>query len=335
MPRVRCAAAAAIILVALTACGDAGVQSMLHPAGEGARSIARLWWILFAMGMSVYAIVMGLTAWALFRRRHGETEPREERRGLWIGIGGLAIPVAILSAVLTLTLFGLRADAAAERRASDLTVEVEGKQWWWEVNYDHPEPARRVRTANEVHVPVGKTVRLKLKSHDVIHAFWVPQLQAKLDMVPGRENDLWLRADVPGVFRGQCAEYCGMQHTNMAFVVVAHAQAEFDAWYEGQLREAVAPTTPMTVEGQRVFLEKPCAMCHAIRGTGAGAHVGPDLTHLASRRLLAAGALKNSRGDLGGWISNPQGIKPGSHMPNVDLTSRELRTLLAYLETLR
>jgi len=182
---------------------------------------------------------------------------------------------------------------------------------------------------------VGRTVKIQLESQDVIHSFRVPQLLAMRDLVPGRKNETWLRAERPGVYRGQCAEYCGMQHAKMGIVVVAHAPEEFAAWYEAQLREAAAPVEGLAREGQRVFLEKPCAMCHTVRGTQAGARVGPDLTHLASRQMLAANTIMNTRGNLGGWITNPQGIKPGSHMPNVDLTSHELRALLAYLETLR
>jgi cytochrome c oxidase subunit 2 len=331
-------AGAALLLAgcSLTACsGDVQVQSILHPAGEGARSIATLWWALFGMGMTVYVVVLSLATWGLLRQRRREVEPREDRAGLWLGIGGVVVPTIILSTVLVLTLGTLARDAAAERSADALVVKVVGKQWWWEIDYQHETPSRRLRTANELHVPVGTTVKLELESRDVIHSFWVPELQAKRDLVPGRKHEFWLRADRPGTYRGQCAEYCGIQHANMALVVVAHEPAEFAAWYEAQLRPAADPTDALALEGQRVFLEKPCAMCHAVRGTYALAEVGPDLTHLASRRLLAAGAVKNSRGDLGGWISNPQRIKPGSHMPNVNLSSRELRALLTYLETLR
>jgi cytochrome c oxidase subunit 2 len=333
--RRRAPLLAAPLLLALAACGDVGVQSILHPSGEGARNVARLWWALFAVGMAVYAVVLGILARALFRSRRGQAEPREARVGLWIGIGGGVVPAIILAGVLALTLVTLARDAAAEWRADDLTIKVVGKQWWWDLEYESDTASRRLRTANELHIPVGRTVKLKLEARDVIHSFWVPELQAKRDLVPGRRLEFWLRADRPGVYRGQCAEYCGMQHANMAFLVVAHPQAEYDAWYEAQLRASFAPTTPEAIEGQRVFLEKPCAMCHAIRGTMALAEVGPDLTHLASRRQLAAGTLKNTRGDLGGWIVNPQGIKPGSHMPDVNLSAHELRALLAYLETLR
>jgi cytochrome c oxidase subunit 2 len=322
-------------LLALAACGDAGVQSILHPAGEGAARIARLWWTLLAAGSVVYLVVLGLGAWALLRRRRGETEPRGDRIGLWLGTGGVAIPVTILAGVLALTLITLARDAAAERRHDDLRIKVIGKQWWWEIEYQDSVPSRRLHMANELHIPVGREVMLELESRDVIHSFWVPALQGKRDMVPGRKHKLRLRADRPGVFRGQCAEFCGHQHTNMAFVVVAHTPADYAAWYERALRPAPAPVTALEQEGQRVFLEKPCAMCHTVRGTVAMARAGPDLTHLASRRTLAAGALRMSRGNLGGWVSDPQGIKPGSHMPNVDLDGRELRALLAYLETLR
>ena len=311
------------------------IQSILHPAGEGAARIARLWWILFGVGMLVYVTVLALAAWGLLRSRRGETAPRDDRAGLWLGVGGLLVPVTVLGGVLALTLGALAADAAADARAGDVRIKVVAKQWWWEIEYHDSVPARRLHTANELHVPVGRAVRLELEARDVIHSFWVPRLQAKRDMIPGRKHVFWLRADSAGVYRGQCAEFCGMQHAKMAFVVVAHPPAEYAAWYERELRPAPEPTDTLAREGRRVFLEKPCAMCHTVRGTPAMARAGPDLTHLASRLTLAAGTLKMSRGDLGGWIANPQGIKPGSHMPNVELDARELRALIAYLASLR
>ena len=334
--RAACVAAAIGFVALLAGCDDGvGVQSMLYPRGEGARRIAGLWWAMFAMGAAIYVAVLGLLGWGLFRRRRGQREPRPARATLWIGVGGLLVPAVVLTAVLVLTLGALAREAAAERGANDLVVTVTGKQWWWNVEYEHEIPQRRLRTANEIHIPVGRRVRVHLQSHDVIHSFWVPNLQGMTDLVPGRRNVLYLHADRPGVYRGQCTEYCGMQHARMSLVVIAQPQAEFDAWYERSLRPAAPPTDTLARQGERVFREKPCALCHAVRGTDAHATAGPDLTHLASRLTLAAGVLPNERGHLAGWIVNPQRIKPGSHMPNIDLEAWELHALLAYLEGLR
>lgn len=333
----RLPSAAAVALVApLTSCGQGEeVQSILYPTGTGAGQIASLWWLLFALGAAVYLVVMGLLAWALLRRRAGEETPRAARPVLWIGIGGILIPTLILTIVFAATLRVMTLQAAMEDGEHALEIEVVGHRWWWEVKYHDEIPQRRLTTANEIHIPVGRTVRVKLESRDIIHSFWVPNLDAKVDMIPGRTRTLSLRAEEPGVFRGQCAEYCGLQHANMAMLVVAMPPEEYATWYDRQLLEAPEPTTPLALLGQQVFLDRPCALCHTVRGTSALATVGPDLTHLASRRTLAAGAVPNTRGHLGGWITHPQAIKPGSLMPNIHLSAEELRALLAYLETLR
>ena len=306
----------------------------MNPSGQGARDIATLMWTLFGVGAVIYVVVMGLAFWALARRRADHDVPRDARPGWWLGVGGVAVPSVVLAGVLLLTVAALRRDAAIEAKP-DMVVKVVGKQWWWEIDYQDPVPARRLRTANELHIPVGRIVKLELETRDVIHSLWVPELQGKRDLVPGRRNEMWISADRPGMYRGQCAEFCGIQHAKMALFVIAHPQAEYDAWYAAQLAEAAPPATPAAAEGQRVFLERPCAMCHAIRGTRALAELAPDLTHIGSRHTLAAGTLDNTRGNLGGWISNPQKIKPGTHMPDIDLSARELRTLVAYLESLR
>ena len=210
-----------------------------------------------------------------------------------------------------------------------------GYQWWWDVRYEDSLPIRRLRTANEIHIPVGRPVRLLLESGDVNHSFWVPRLQGKLDLIPGQTNTLWLQADEPGVYQGQCAEYCGEQHAHMGLLVVAQPPDEFARWYEGQLAGAAEPTDSLRRRGQEVFTGSGCALCHAVRGTGAMAAVGPDLTHLASRRTLGAGMVPNTRGYLGGWIVNPQAIKPGNRMPAMPLSGPELQALLAYLEGLQ
>jgi cytochrome c oxidase subunit II len=319
----------------LAGCGqDWHFQSPLHAGGAGARDALQLWRWLLGILTVVWIVVMALFAWVLVRGWR-DTVARPVNALLWLGVGGALVPLGVLTFILLLTLNTLSAEAARESGDPDLSVRVTALRWWWKVEYEHPEPQQRVTTANEIHIPVGRSVRLMLDSHDVIHSFWIPGLEMKKDMFPGRDNELWLVADSAGVYRGQCAEFCGIQHANMAFIVVAQEPAEFDAWYASQLEEAKPPETALAQQGERVFLQGACAMCHAVKGTQALATVGPDLTHLASRRTLAAGTLVNNRGNLGGWIMNPQSIKPGSHMPNMDLEAGELLALLAYLEQLR
>ena len=216
-----------------------------------------------------------------------------------------------------------------------LTIDVSGHQWWWEVQYDNAsDPYRTVTTANEIHVPVGTPIRIHGTSVDVIHSFWAPNVQGKRDLLPGYNTDIVMRVDQPGRWRGQCAEFCGMQHAHMSFYMVAESQKDFSDWLNAQAQSSVPPINAQTARGQQVFLPR-CVLCHSIRGTIAGSRVGPDLTHLASRSTIAAGMLPNTIGNLGGWILNPQAIKPGSRMPPNQISGPELQDLLAYLETLR
>ncbi|MGH7657441.1 MAG: cytochrome c oxidase subunit II, partial [Gemmatimonadales bacterium] len=190
-------------------------------------------------------------------------------------------------------------------------------------------------TANEIHVPVGRPVRVRLRTGDVIHSFWVPELAGKLDLIPGQENTMWFQADSAGIYHGQCAEYCGMQHAHMGIEVVAVSMEDFELWRAGQLAPAVEPDDRAAWLGKQVFQSAGCAGCHTVRGTDAQGVLGPDLTHVASRRTLAAGAIPNTRGWLAGWIVSAQSLKPGAHMPDVPLDSEELQAVLAYVENLR
>jgi cytochrome c oxidase subunit II len=214
-------------------------------------------------------------------------------------------------------------------------VKITGSQWWWEIEYVDSASSRRLVTANELHIPVGAPIRIELAARDVIHSFWVPRLHGKLDMVPGHRNVMWLRADSAGVYRGQCAEFCGHQHAKMALTVVAEPREAFDAWLNHQLQPAPPPATTDQIRGREVFESSTCLMCHTIRGTSAAASTGPDLTHLASRGTIAAGTLPNTRGNLGGWITDPHSIKPGVKMPANSLSPDDLHALLSYLESLR
>lgn len=324
---------------ALPLAGCEGIQSVLDPAGYKAARIADLWWLMFALGSAVWLLVVGLAVYVFFLQRgqprHGPMDRQTEgdaRRARWV-IGGVAASLLILVVVFVASLLTGRS-IQAMAVAKPLTIEVIGHQWWWEVKYQDPIPARRFETANELRIPAGVPVRIQLRSQDVIHSFWVPNLTGKTDLVPGRTNTLWMRGDQPGVYRGQCAEFCGMQHAKMAFTVVVHPREEYERWAARQLTPARRPVTPVQQAGEAVFLDRGCVLCHAVRGTPANADVGPDLTHLASRLTLAAGILPNTKGHLGGWIANPQVIKPGNRMPRVPLEGEELQALLAYLQTL-
>jgi cytochrome c oxidase subunit 2 len=248
--------------------------------------------------------------------------------------GGIGVTFLILVVTLVYNFYTGRALASFADDGA-LTVRVTGHQWWWEVQYMDPLYSRRVTTANEIHVPVGRKVRVEVASRDVIHSFWVPQLHGKLDLIPGYTGTTYIQADEPGVFKGRCAEYCGLQHAHMDLRVIAEPPARFAAWYQGQLRGAATPADTLQQKGQQVFLSRACSMCHTIRGTQANSRVGPDLTHLASRGTLAAGTLPNSRGHLAGWVVDPQRIKPGARMPPNQLAGDELHALLSYLESLK
>ena len=317
-------------LLALGGCENA--PSALDPQGPPAARIATLWWLMFGISSVIYVLVMGLLFWGLLRRRQEQPENRMPLRGStrWIVAGGIALPIVILTIVYGFSLWTM-GSISAFAASPAMTIEVIGRQWWWEVRY----PEQGFETANEIHIPVGKPVAIKLTSADVTHSFWIPKLNGKLDMIPGKTNTIVIQADQAGEYRGECNEFCGTQHAKMAFVVVAEPEDTFAAWLAQQRQESVLPTTALLRHGQQVFLGAACVYCHAIRGTNASSDFGPDLTHLASRRTLAAGTLPNNRGNLAGWILNPQSIKPGNKMPPVNLDSQDLQALLAYLESLK
>jgi cytochrome c oxidase subunit 2 len=257
-------------------------------------------------------------------------EPARERRlSMWVG-AGTATTVVVLIGLLVVS---IRTGAAVERRGAGAEVELEviGHQWWWEVRY----LGGLVITANEIHIPTQRPVRIHLSSQDVIHSFWAPSLHGKTDLIPGKRNTIVIQADRPGVYRGQCAEFCGLAHAKMAFLVVAEDRAAFYAWLEAQRRPAAEPTSDAGRRGRDVFLRSPCTSCHAIRGTAASATNAPDLTHFGSRMGLAAGTVPNARGHVAGWIANPERVKPGAHMPPTTLEPEDLDALAAYLGELR
>ncbi len=311
----------------------------LDPAGPNAERISDLFWFMTITASIVYVIVVAVLVYAAFRRREPfrgpAVEARMERRaGIGVAVG-IGVTVVVLIATLLIDFSLSRANASTGAEQRPITIEIVGHQWWWEVHYEDSVPQRRVTTANELYLPVGQRVKLVMTSTDVIHSFWVPNLAGKKDIVPGYRTETWIQADRPGVYRGQCAEFCGHQHAKMGITVIAVPRAEFDQWIAQQLQPAAPPTDSLALAGQQVFVNGPCAMCHNITGTTASGIVGPDLTHLASRRMIGAGTLLNRRGQLAGWIVDPQGIKPGVRMPSNQLAPNQLRALLAYLETLR
>jgi cytochrome c oxidase subunit 2 len=323
-----------------------GAPSTLEPAGPQAAWIADIWWLELTLATLVFGLVLGALLYALFRQRPpqpqqavgpGTTpylrEPTSRfANSRFVIAGGVFLPVVVLVPLFTYAVVLLRWLAAPGATAST-EIEVIGHQYWWTVRY----PGHQFATANEIHLPVGQPVRLSLTSTDVIHSFWVPQLMGKQDMLPGRQIETWIQADRPGLYWGQCAELCGVQHAKMAFVVAAEPPDEFERWVEQQRRPAVEPADPQTQRGAQVFARQGCIACHAVRygSTPTGGEIGPDLTHVGSRLTLAAGVLENNRGNLSGWIANPQALKPGNNMPAVPLSADDLLAVAAYLESLK
>ncbi|UQU62622.1 cytochrome c oxidase subunit II [Couchioplanes caeruleus] len=321
-----------IVLCALVLGGCARhEQSTLHASGAGAQRIEGLWWLMFWIAMAVFAEVMLLLGWALWRRRRARAKIRGGDAIGGIAVLGVVIPFAILVTVYGLGLRDLNA-LAAPRQDPAVTVDVIGHQWWWEIRY--ADPAGAV-TANELHIPVGEPVRVRLRTADVQHSFWVPQLMPKTDLIAGKVNETWLQTGTAGSYRAQCAEYCGKQHAFMALMVVAQPRADFDAWAAATAQPATTTLTADQQRGRAVFERSSCASCHTVRGTTATGRVGPDLTTVGSRWSIGAGAAPNDAGHLGGWIVNSQTIKPGNKMPPQPVPAQDLQDLLSYLRSLK
>jgi cytochrome c oxidase subunit 2 len=321
----------------LTGCSR-GWQSALDAHGTSAISLRQLIISVVATCSVVWMLVIIGLIFALWRRRPDLPRSRavdaQGERRLSIAVLAAVAATVIVIAGFTLESF-LATRALGGTSPDDLTIKVRGLQWWWGADYFAADPSRSFQTANEIHIPVGRTVRFLLEGDDVIHSFWVPSLAGKQDLIPGRSNELLVRAEHPGVYRGQCAEFCGLQHAHMAFLVIAEVQSDFDRWAEAQRQGAVQTPDSEAAAGQATFLAKPCAACHTVRGTAAAGTNGPDLTHVGSRRYIAAGLFETTRGTLAAWIADPQTLKPGSSMPAVALTPEELRSISAYLASLK
>jgi cytochrome c oxidase subunit 2 len=321
-----------VLCTGLAGCG--GPQSALD--AEGAPAIALRELIIGIVGVCslVWAMVMVVLIWALLRRRQDRPQRADLReRSMAVAVIAATSVTAII--IVGFTVASFYTTRALYSEGADVTIKVRGQQWWWELTYVDAEPSRSFKTANEIRIPVGRPVRLQLESADVIHSFWVPSLAGKLDLIPGRKNEMVLRAERAGVYRGQCAEFCGTQHTHMSILVIALDPDAYAAWSDGQRRDANTPDDAEALAGQKLFAEKPCAACHAVRGTVAAGTTGPDLTHFADRQTVAAGLFETTRGSVAAWIADPQTVKPGSNMPMVPLSGDELRQLSAYMMSLR
>ena len=331
-------------------------QHVLVPGGPQAAHIAELWWLYLAVMVAVCVAIWGCTLVALLRRDTRLADPAldedtlagipaperklrplsakgEARLLRWV-VGASVVSIAVLFVLLARSMITAQRLAQLPDRAT-VRIELTGHRWWWELRYIERDVSQGFTTANEIHIPVGRTVELKLRSADVIHSFWVPNLHGKRDLIPGHDTTLLLQADRPSAFRGQCAEFCGTAHALMALWVVAEPEPAYRAWKAAQRATPAAPASDEAKRGKALFEAGPCAMCHTVAGTSAQSSVGPDLTHVASRRSLAAGTLANTRGHLAGWLANAPNLKPGTAMPSISLESHQLHALVAYMESLR
>ena len=336
---------------ALALAGCDAPQSILHPAGPAARGLATLGTFALVLFCLTAVTVWGLLVWIALRRRgrlDDEPLPVDARDGQrWILIGGVLVPVVALGLTLVLTLRTLRdfplestlrgtVCSAVVSTCPNPAVRVTGYQWWFDVRYVFDQPDQEVRGTTEIHMPIGRPVDIALESRDVIHSFWVPRLHGKVDLVPGQTNYIRVQADAPGVYEGQCGEYCGVEHANMRLTVVAQAPDDYAAWLDRQRAPANPPDSDEKRRGHDAFMASACALCHTIRGTPAMGRVGPELTHVGSQRRIAGGMFQNTTADLAAWITHAQSLKPGAQMPDVTaFTGAELRAVVAYLQSLR
>jgi cytochrome c oxidase subunit 2 len=330
------------LLLPLLATGCNGVQSITGGQGAESAGFNGLFTIFNVVAAIAFLAVLVFLTVALLRRRGSREDgiadpdavPSREGGLNKLFVGWLAFVALGLAGLSVASWLGDRSAAAASANPS-VDITVTARQWWWQVDYSGAEANQGFTTANELHLPVGVPVRITLKSSDVIHSFWIPNLAGKQDMIPGRQNDIIITPTVEGIYRGQCAEFCGLQHAHMAFDVIVESPEAFARWRAAQLAPAAPPNNPLAQAGYDFVTTSQCATCHTISGTPANGRLGPDLTHLASRRSIGAGTLPMSRGHLYGWVADPQGPKPGNQMPSIGLEPNELHAVIAYLESLR
>ena len=322
------------------AISPSNTPSTLNPHGPAAARLTELWWVMFWLGTAVFVLVLALLIAAVLRGRRGTSATDPDSQSIdtgrnWPILGGILLPLVVIGIVFGYNIYTLAAVENPHGKP-DVQIEVVGRRWWWEVKY----PDEGVITANEIHIPVGKPVEIQLQTADVIHSFWIPELHGKMDLIPTRINKIVIQADKAGVYRGECAEFCGLQHAHMGLMVVAQEQADYDNWVKAQQQPAAQPTDQTALQGQQVFMSVGCVFCHTIRGLEdkeidrSSVDLGPDLTHLDSRLTIAGASLTKNRGNLAGWIVDAQHVKPGALMPEMNIDSEQLQALLAYLETL-
>lgn len=302
-------------------------------AGDASQSadFAALFRIFLVVTIVAFALVMAFLALAIARRGRGDaTESGVDTLFLgWVGL------IAVTLSALAIASFFTDRSLAAREAEPGISLTVTAKQWWWSIEYDGADPSQTIRTANELHLPLGVPAHIVLKSSDVIHSLWIPRLAGKQDLIPGRTNDITITPRRVGVYRGECAEFCGAQHAHMALDVTVEPIADFQRWRAAQLASAAPPRDALAAAGLAYVTSRECGTCHAIAGTPAAGTVGPDLTHLASRKSLAAGTLPMSRAGLYAWVADPQSQKPGTKMPTLDLEPNDLHAIVAYLEGLK
>jgi cytochrome c oxidase subunit 2 len=335
---LRLAIFSAVLLLA----GCRGRQNALDFAGDQASAIGDIWHLMLIVCGVMYLLMMLLLGWAIWRAlkarvdsHDAQTEAPGVDRQWRVALMGWSALIVLGLFVLAGGSFLVDRRLARGEDPNALQVRITASEWWWQVEYLDPDPSRTIVTANELHLPAGRPTRVELRSNDVIHSFWVPNLNGKTDLIPGRSNFQTLTPRKTGQWRGQCAEFCGLEHARMAMDVTVHDAAGFAAWQAAQLTLAKAPDTPRRAQGQHVFMTSTCASCHTIAGTDASGKVGPDLTHLASRHSLAAGALPLNAKTLAAWISQPHAEKPGTNMPATDLPPEQSGALVDYLMSLR
>jgi cytochrome c oxidase subunit 2 len=333
--RLRRARVAGAALCAAALAGCSGQQNFINDHSPQTHSIMLLWWWMLAAAMIVLLGAIGLLVMSYLTRERrglpffGTREDIPQAMVLLFGIGIPAVVLIVLFGVSDVYLVGQTSPPNPKTTA--MTIHVIGRQWWWDVEY----PGTSAVTANEIHIPVRTRINLVATTADVIHSFWVPSLNRKIDMIPGRANRILLYASNPGRYRGQCSQFCGLEHARMSFYVFAQPRAQFDAWLRGQESPAVAPRTASERAGKADFMSDQCASCHTIAGTGAYGDVGPDLTHVGSRTTLAALTIPNTPYWMYRWIENPQEIKPGVQMPDLGLPENQIKDIVAYLESLK
>lgn len=331
--------------LALFGCGVA--QSTLQGSGPASARISHLSWFMTILFLIITMIMWALIGWGFYRRRGTLTEHEPVTAGggqMWIAIGGVAVPLLVLSVLFVLGLnlltdfpiHGMHGGMAGAQMTMKPEIRIIGHQWWWEVQYLNDDVSKEFTTANEIHLPAHRPVNIEVVTRDVMHSFWIPALHGKVDLIPGHPNYIRIEASQAGSYSGQCAEFCGAQHAHMRLLAIAQEPEDYEAWLEAQREPGADPTTDEEIAGQQTFLNGPCSMCHTVRGTTAGGRVAPDLTHFGSRQMLAADSFPNNDAYLEAWITHAQSLKPGAQMPDLtQFSGEQLQGLVAYLRQLQ